>query len=102
MLGAITVKDMAPQFIKILEQTPNGRSTPPLRGATGVELFVVCSGGMVPAAGMQASAGPTTTKAKDVTKEDIENRLFNQELSMMARRYLRDLRRDATIEMRDN
>ena len=93
---------MAPQFVKILEQTPNGRATPPLRGAQGVELFVICSGGMIPAAGIQSAGGPTTTKSKDVTKEDIENRLFNQELSMLARRYLRDLRRDATIEMRDN
>lgn len=101
MLGSITVKDMAPQFVKILEQTPNGRATPPLRGAAGVELFVICSGGMVPAPGLQ-TAGATTTKAKDVTKEDVENRLFNQELSMLARRYLRDLRRDATIEMRDD
>jgi peptidyl-prolyl cis-trans isomerase SurA len=103
MLGSITVKDMAPQFIKILEQTPNGRATPPLRGAGGVELFVICSGGMVPAAGMQTAGGaPRTTKSDEVTKESIENRLFNQELSMLARRYLRDLRRDATIEMRDN
>ncbi len=102
MLGSITVKDMAPQFIKILEQTPNGRATPPLRGASGVELFVICSGGMVPAPGMQTGGGPKTVKAEEVTKESIENRLFNQELSMLARRYLRDLRRDATIEMRDN
>lgn len=102
MLGVITVKDMAPQFVKILEQTPNGRATPPLRSATGVELFVVCSGGMVPAMHAGGDGGPSTTKSKTVTKEDIESRLFNQELSMMARRYLRDLRRDATIEMRDN
>lgn len=102
MLGSITVKDMAPQFIKILEQTPNGRATPPLRGASGVELFVICSGGMVPAPGMQTGGGPKVIKAEEVTKESIENRLFNQELSMLARRYLRDLRRDATIEMRDN
>lgn len=102
MIGSITVKDMAPQFVKILAQTPNGRATPPLRGATGVELFVICSGGMVPAVQVGGGGGPTTTKAKEVTKEDIENRLFNQELSMLARRYLRDLRRDATIEMRDN
>jgi peptidyl-prolyl cis-trans isomerase SurA len=102
MLGSMSVKDMAPQFVKILEQTPNGRATPPLRGAQGVELFVICSGGMIPAAGMQSAGGPTTTKSKDVTKEDIENKLYSQELSMLARRYLRDLRRDATIEMRDN
>lgn len=101
-LGTITVKDMAPQFVKILEQTPNGRATPPLRGAQGVELFVVCSGGMIPAVQVGGGGGPTTVKAKEVSKEDIENRLYSQELSMLARRYLRDLRRDATIEMRDN
>jgi peptidyl-prolyl cis-trans isomerase SurA len=102
MLGSITVKDMAPQFVKILEQTPNGRATPPLRGAQGVELFVICSGGMVPAVQVGGPTGPTTVKAKEASKEEIENRLFSQELSMLARRYLRDLRRDATIEMRDN
>ena len=101
MLGTITVKDMAPQFVKILEQTPNGRATPPLRGAAGVELFVICSGGMKPA--VQVGGGESSiVDAKPVSKEEIENKLFNQELSMLARRYLRDLRRDATIEMRDN
>jgi peptidyl-prolyl cis-trans isomerase SurA len=101
MIGQMNTKDMAPQFVKVLQQTPNGRSTPPLRGPTGVQMYVICSGGMVPAANV-ASAGPTVTVQDKVTKEDVENRLYNQELSMLARRYLRDLRRDATIEMRDN
>lgn len=100
-IGQMSVAEMAPQFVKILEQTPNGRSTPPLRGAGGVEMFVICAGGMVPAAQV-GGGGPTVSTSKEVTKEEIENRLFNQELSMLARRYLRDLRRDATIEMRDN
>ncbi len=34
------------------------------------------------------------------THESIENNLFNQQVSMMARRHLRDLRRDAVIELR--
>jgi peptidyl-prolyl cis-trans isomerase SurA len=101
MIGQMSVKDVAPQFQKILGETPNGRSTPPLRGATGVEMFVICSGGMVPP--VQVGGGPGAIKAAtEVTKEEVENRLYNQELSMLARRYLRDLRRDATIEMRDN
>lgn len=101
--GQMSTKEMAPQFVKILSQTPNGRSTPPLVGAQGVEMYVICSGGMVPAAGaMQEGPRPIVTAQSDVTKEDVENRLYNQELSMLARRYLRDLRRDATIEMRDN
>ena len=98
----MSVKDVAPQFRKILEETPNGRSTPPLRGATGVEMFVICSGGMVPAAQVGGGPAPAAKAATEVTKEEVESRLYNQELSMLARRYLRDLRRDATIEMRDN
>jgi peptidyl-prolyl cis-trans isomerase SurA len=101
--GQMNTKEMAPQFVKILSQTPNGRSTPPLVGANGVEMYIICSGGMVPAASaMQEGPRPTVTAQSDVTKEEVENRLYNQELSMLARRYLRDLRRDATIEMRDN
>lgn len=34
------------------------------------------------------------------TSEDINNRLSGQQIARMARRYLRDLRRDATIEYR--
>ena len=101
MVGSMSVKDMAPQFVKILEKTPNGRSTPPLVGSQGVEMFVVCSGGMQPEVAM-GEGRPTVTAQGDVTKEDVENRLYSQKLSMLARRYLRDLRRDATIEMRDN
>lgn len=102
--GQMNTKEMAPQFVKILSETPNGRSTPPLVGAQGVEMYVICSGGMVPAvsAMQQGSARPTIVAQSEVTKEEVENRLYNQELSMLARRYLRDLRRDATIEMRDN
>jgi peptidyl-prolyl cis-trans isomerase SurA len=101
MIGQMSTKDLAPQFVKILEQTPNGRSTPPLRGAAGVEMYVICAGGMIPPPSV-GNAGPTVTHQELVSKEEVENRLFSQELSMLARRYLRDLRRDATIEMRDD
>ncbi len=102
MIGQMNTREMAPQFVKILGDTPNGRSTPPLVGAQGVEMYVICSGGMVPAASAMEQGRPTVTAQGEVTKEEVENRLYNQELSMLARRYLRDLRRDATIEMRDN
>lgn len=100
MLGALSVRDLAPPFQDILGKTPNGRSTPPLRGASGIEMFVVCSGGMIPAVAAGERVGPTV--ASEVTKETIENQLYSQELSMLSRRYMRDLRRDATIEIRDN
>lgn len=103
MVGAVTVRDLAPQFADILRKTPNGRATPPLRGAKGVELYVICEGGMRPAVAPGGSPDEMGERpAAEVTKEEIENRLFNQELSMLSRRYLRDLRRDATIEIKEN
>jgi len=101
MIGPVTVKDLAPPFVEILKKTPNGRSTPPLRGAAGIEMYVICDGGMRPPANVVDPEG-AVKPADEVSKEEVENRLFNQELSMLARRYLRDLRRDATIEMKDN
>jgi peptidyl-prolyl cis-trans isomerase SurA len=102
MIGPVTVKDLAPQFVDILKKTPNGRSTPPLRGAKGIEMYVICDGGMKPAVTIGGASEGGDKPAAEVTKEEIEGRLFNQELTMLARRYLRDLRRDATIEMKDN
>jgi peptidyl-prolyl cis-trans isomerase SurA len=102
MVGAVTVRDLAPQFADILRKTPNGRATPPLRGAKGVELYVICEGGMRPAVTSGALDEMGEKPAAEVNKEEIENRLFNQEISMLSRRYLRDLRRDATIEIKEN
>lgn len=102
MVGAVTVRDLAPQFADILRKTPNGRATPPLRGAKGVELYVICEGGMRPAVASGALDEMGEKPAAEVNKEEIENRLFNQEISMLSRRYLRDLRRDATIEIKEN
>jgi peptidyl-prolyl cis-trans isomerase SurA len=105
-MGKLPYNDLQPDFKKLLRETPNGRPTPPLRSSQGIEMFVVCSGGskvevtQAPG-GPTRSAAPKTEAFKMPTKEDIENRLFQQQLSMMSRRYLRDLRRDGTIEIRE-
>ena len=102
-LGPVNVKDLAADFRKILEKTPNGRSTPPLRSGSGVQMFVVCSGGMTPGRNAVAAAPEGSTKPFQIpTRDEVQQRLYNQELSMLARRYLRDLRRDASIDIRDN
>ena len=36
----------------------------------------------------------------DVSRDEIKDRLFNQELTLVAERYLRDLKREATIVRR--
>jgi peptidyl-prolyl cis-trans isomerase SurA len=105
-MGKLPYNDLQPEFKKILRETPNGRPTPPLRSSQGIEMFVVCSGGSKVEV-TQAPGGPTRTAApkteafKMPTKEDIENRIYSQQLNNAARRYLRDLRRDAIIEIRE-
>ena len=34
------------------------------------------------------------------TREQVENNLFDQQISALARRYMRDLRRDVDVEVR--
>jgi len=66
--------------------TEAGTVVPIGRTERGVEALIVCD------------------RKDDVgnqpTRDSIENTLFNQEVSMMSRRHLRDLRRDAVVEFR--
>lgn len=66
--------------------TEAGTVVPIGRTDRGVEALIVCD------------------RKDDVgnqpTRDSIENTLFNQEVSMMSRRHLRDLRRDAVVEFR--
>ena len=52
----------------------------------GLQVFVVCN---------RQLTGPGVP-----TPDEVENQLINQQLALIARRWLRDLRRDATVEIR--
>ena len=69
-----------------MENLEPGQTSEPIRTNVGLHILTVCSRG---------SGG-----AGAVTKEQIEGRLYGQQLSMIARRYMRDLRTAATIETR--
>ena len=82
----VTANQADPQLQAALASLEAGQVAPPRRSKQGIELVAICDrkddqGGM-----------PTT--------DAIENSLFTQQLSMMARRHLRDLRRDAVVETR--
>ena len=47
-----------------------------------------------------AVCGRRAGGAEAVTYRDVENRLRSQNLAMLGRRYIRDLRADALIEMK--
>jgi len=64
-----------------------GQISDPLRTAAGLHILGICG---------KRSGGDDEATSRD----QIENRLFSQQLSMIARRYMRDLRNSATIETR--
>ncbi|WP_309643445.1 peptidylprolyl isomerase [Phenylobacterium sp.] len=85
-LGEAEIKDLAPAFRSAAETLQPGQLSEPIRTAAGLHILAVCS---------KRASG-----AEAMTNEQIESRLYGQQLSMIARRYMRDLRTSATIETR--
>lgn len=86
-LGAVSPGDLAPDFRDAIEALEEGETSEPIRGGGGVVVVAMC--------GREIAAGEILP-----SREQIEDRLLDEQLSLLARRYLRDLRRDATIETR--
>jgi peptidyl-prolyl cis-trans isomerase SurA len=85
-LGEAETKDLAPAFREAAEHLDVGQISDPIRTEAGLHLVAVCAKHM--------------GGAQQLTREQIESRLFGQELAMIAKRQLRDLRNSATIEVR--
>lgn len=85
-LGETEIKDLAPAFREAVETLQPGQVSQPIRTNAGLHILAVC--------------GKRTGSGEMLSAEQIENRLFGQQLSMIARRYMRDLRTSATIETR--
>jgi peptidyl-prolyl cis-trans isomerase SurA len=85
-LGEAETKDLAPAFRDAAEKLEVGQVSDPIRTDAGMHLVAVCSRHL---GGAQA-----------LSKDQIENRLYGEELAMIAKRALRDLRNSATIEIR--
>jgi len=85
-LGEADINDLSAQFKAAAEKLQPGEVSDPIRTDVGLHLVAVCS----------KHAGGSTMP----TREQIQNRLQSEQLSVMSRRYLRDLRNSATIEAR--
>lgn len=82
-LGQSDIKDLAPAFRDAVEKLEPNQVSEPVRTAVGLHLIALCS--------------RTSTDASIPTREEIEDRLFSQELAMIQRRELRNLRAAAII-----
>ncbi|CAL1692324.1 Chaperone SurA [Brevundimonas subvibrioides] len=85
-LGEADVANLAPQFQQVARSAEIGSVSDVVRTPLGVHLVAVC--------------GRRAGGADVPTAREIEGRLQNQNLAMLARRYLRDLRADALIELK--
>jgi peptidyl-prolyl cis-trans isomerase SurA len=85
-LGEANVKDLRPAFRDAAEDLKVGQVSEPIRTDVGLHLIAVC--------------GRRQSGLQLPTREEVENKLTEDELTMISRRMLRDLRNSATIETR--
>lgn len=84
--GETDINELAPEFRTALEPLKTGEIAGPVRTKQGLHLLALCArrvGGQ-----------------HEPSKSEIENRLYGEQLAMLAKRFLRDLRNSATIESR--
>ncbi len=85
-LGRLSLRDLPPGLRTILEELDIGVPSRPTRMEDGFRVFFICDRTM-----------PDVSLPQF---DDVIDQLERQKLAMMARRYLRDLRRDAIVDYR--
>ncbi|PCJ32674.1 MAG: hypothetical protein COA93_09120 [Alphaproteobacteria bacterium] len=83
-LGNLAISDLPQNLHDTLLETEVGHATPPIKEPAGYRVFVVCD-----------------RKAPEIRLPDydsVEGSLSQQRVGLIARRHLRDLRRDAIID----
>lgn len=87
-LGKMTLNSLAPAIRTVVGNVPAGGVTEPISLPDGILLLMVCS----------REGGAVEIKLPD--RNTVADRLMRQRLSLMARRYLRDLRLSAVVDLR--
>ena len=85
-LGESDVQNLAPQYQQVARSAEIGSVSSPVRTPMGIHLLGVCG---------RRAGGVDVPDARQV-----EAQLFRQNLATLGRRYMRDLRDDALIEMK--
>ena len=84
----IKIRDLPPQLQEVLVDMRVGEATPPFGGSEGgIHSFVIC--------GRDDPADKTVPSF-----DEVQQQLSDERVNLRARRYLRDIRRDAVIEYR--
>ncbi|HXJ00253.1 MAG TPA: peptidylprolyl isomerase [Micropepsaceae bacterium] len=85
-LGAVNPKDLNPELREALTKTGPGEMVKPFFSPAGLELIVRCD------------TVPTRLGTFELpSREQLQQQLFVQQMSLYAKSYLRDLRRNAVV-----
>lgn len=85
-LGRLRIKDLTPDLQRVVTTIPIGKASAPHPVPGGLRLIMVCDRSM--------------PKSKLPSRNRVRRRLLAEELQVRARRYLRDLRQTAFIDIR--
>lgn len=85
-MGELKTSDLAEDILAKLAETDVGALTDPIETPQGVASILVCN--------------RSTSGSNVPTRDEIEDRLMDQQLAQASKRHLRDLRRNATIVLR--
>ncbi len=90
-LGDAKLSDLSPQIQEAMKDSKPGEAAMPFTDEAGVELIGRCDKRI-----------EVKTAYTMPTKQAVEDQLFQNQIAALARRYLRDLKRDANIQVRDD
>lgn len=82
-LGTVKISDLPEKIRSVVTTLPIGTASDPLSVAGGVGVLVVCN-----------------RTDKSIDRKRIKERLISNRLDLLSRRYMRDLRRNANVDIR--
>jgi len=85
-LGKVKISSLPPQTRELVSNIENEKPSTPIRSGDGIVVLMVCD--------------REGQKSVNEIRDNIETRLLNERLDIMARRHLRDLRRTAFLDIR--
>jgi len=85
--STVTVNDLAPAIRAVASKLPVGKASDPITLNNGVFAMMICSREGASEGGLPSA-------------EDVRNRLGQEKLDLLTRRYLRDMRTAAFIDLR--
>ena len=88
-LGDMKLSDLTQDMQNALANTQPGEAAEPFLSPAGVEIIVRCDPPV-----------PQITAFQMPSRDEVEQQLFEEQISTLARQYLSDLRREADVETR--